>query len=165
MIVIDNFVSEEYILKEFTKKSTWNTLKNSSYQEWNGMDYIENTILGDFIWKVKNKFWEEYTWSHFEYWDNQITEQKELKWHVDRNEAKYRETAEVLLPLAGAVWYGYPHDVWGGYLEIQNESKYPTDIERIQPVYNRLVVFDVSKLHRVSPVFKGTRYGLQINLW
>ena len=39
------------------------------------------------------------------------------------------------------------------------------DIERIQPVYNRIVVFDVSKTHRVAPILSGTRYGLQVNLW
>ena len=37
--------------------------------------------------------------------------------------------------------------------------------EIIRPKFNRLIIFDASKLHGVSRVLKGNRRAIAINLW
>lgn len=165
MIIIDDFIVDKKILDHFANKEVWERLDESSYNIYSSVhDKIEQP-LADFIWKVKDKFWKYEEWKHFEYWANITDEYQQLDWHVDKNEQLTASTGEVVCPLAGAVWYGYPHKVWGGYLEIENQHKFNVDYERIQPVYNRIVVFDVSQNHRVAPILAGRRYGLQVNLW
>ena len=39
------------------------------------------------------------------------------------------------------------------------------NIERIKPTENRLIMFDPSKWHRVSKVFKGRRKAFLSNVW
>ena len=56
-------------------------------------------------------------------------------------------------------------DIDGGYLEIfsNGEDKEP---ERIQPKFNRLIVFDAGNhTHCVSKVNKGLRSAIAVNLW
>ncbi len=162
MIIIDDFIKDEKILKHFSYKETWDALDiEEEFTTWNGLDFIEDSILGDFIWEVKNKFWGDKTWSIFEYWINRTDSRFIVDWHVDKNEA-LAEEGDIVSPQIGAVWYGYPHEIVGGYLEISTD---PGQLQRIKPVYNRIVVFDVTEYHRVSPVLNGTRYGLQLNLW
>jgi len=127
------------------------------------MGHTPHEAIGDYIWKLKNKFWSDRHWDHFEYWVNITDPRGGLDWHQDKDE-DLAEQGRLVCPKAGAVWYGFPHVVSGGYLEIINEEP-ESDVERIQPVYNRVVVFDVSKTHRVAPILFGTRYGFQVNLW
>ena len=37
--------------------------------------------------------------------------------------------------------------------------------ERVSATYNRLVVFDVSRPHRVSDIFEGERFTFAVNVW
>ena len=164
MIVIDNFIKNPEILHYFSDIETWNKLDNGSGNTWSGYRYDLDLPLADYILKVKDTFWKEKEWSSIEYWVNITNARQTLDWHEDKNEELAESEGTIIHPQAGAVWYGFPHVVLGGYLEIINDDLQP-DLERIQPVYNRLVVFDVSKTHRVAPILSGTRYGLQVNLW
>ena len=108
----------------------------------------------------------------YEIWCNILTPEGPLVWHIDKDQVHFKETGEVKLPFYGSVFYGYPHDFQGGFLELtrydsdNDKPNYePDDIERIAADYNRWVVFNASKFHRVSPVTKGTRLTLAINLW
>ena len=38
-------------------------------------------------------------------------------------------------------------------------------VERISPVYNRLVMFDPGQFHRVRKVYSGKRRAFIVNLW
>ena len=164
MIIIDDFIKDEYILDSFSDVELWNSLDDGKYKTWDGMGYTPHDAIGDYIWHLKNKFWGDRTWDKFEYWVNITNETQTLDWHVDKDEA-LAEEGKVVCPQIGAVWYGFPHKVWGGYLEIENTQEAGIDIERIKPVYNRVVVFDVSQEHRVAPILAGNRYGMQVSLW
>ena len=165
MIVIDDFVKDQEILHYFSDIEIWTNLNKKSYNFYSSVHDKIDQSLADFIWKVKNQFWKYKKWEHFEYWVNITDPRHVLEWHVDKNEEIALKEDRLVCPQVGAVWYGFPHVVSGGYLEIINEEDIQADIERIQPVYNRIVVFDVSKTHRVAPILSGTRYGLQVNLW
>ena len=70
---------------------------------------------------------------------------------------------ELILPLIGTVYYPMSTEFEGGYLEIERANG---EVERIEPKFNRLVVFDAGGAkHRVTQVSNGVRYAIAINLW
>ncbi|KAL7575798.1 hypothetical protein ACA910_003125 [Epithemia clementina (nom. ined.)] len=109
-----------------------------------------------------------------EYWCNILTPNTPLQWHVDKDEVLYERPQHHSLrtPTMGAVYYGYPHSLRGGYLEILNygalvaaPDEAGREIERIRPEYNRLVYLNVSNWHSVSPLYIGSRYTFAVNVW
>ncbi|CAB9509951.1 expressed unknown protein [Seminavis robusta] len=123
----------------------------------------------------------------FEYWCNIITPGDSLDWHVDKDEALGMESNTMVNPIFGAVYYGFPHRFTGGYLELlpvdpqqspsaeeyywkdgaqtNQDNGFVASFERIEAQYNRLVLFNVSKWHRVSAVTRGARFTFAVNLW
>ena len=144
MIVIDNFVSSKEVLNAFSSYDIWKNIKKLGMRSWDGRDALKYAALESLIWNVKNTFWETEPYEKFEYWANITWKGHNLEWHQDKDEYQETRHNKLVFPRAGAVWYGYPHDIEGGYLEIQQGL----EVERLQPVYNRIVVFDVSKFHR-----------------
>lgn len=167
MIVVDDFIKDSWILHAFSDVEMWQTLCDKGFGNyWNGQDILEYEGLKDVILEVYSTYWNKIQYTKFEYWVNITDARRVLEWHVDKDEEIAEKEERLVSPKIGAVWYGCPQRVSGGYLEIANQYENGEyDIERIEPVYNRLVIFDVSKTHRVAPIFEGTRYGLQINLW
>eukprot|EP00977_Amphora_coffeiformis_P011607 scaffold2782_cov182-Amphora_coffeaeformis.AAC.37 len=111
----------------------------------------------------------------YEYWCNELEPDYPLTWHIDKDEILFKNKDILSTPTLGAVYYGYPHVVQGGYLEILKPTGidpiyvHPENaggqVERIYPEYNRLVILNVSGWHRVSPISFGQRYALAVNLW
>ena len=113
-------------------------------------------------------------------------------WHTNHEETAYKKTQDeewmwrqhgtstsgidphFKHPFLTIVFYPIDHDVEGSYLELSEETREngnfhgPEDVEnleRIKPVYNRLVVFDSSRWHKVSPIISGDRYAITIDIW
>ena len=59
--------------------------------------------------------------------------------------------------------YWENHDV--SQLKDGQISGLGNDCEIIKPKFNRLIIFDASKLHAVAKVTKGRRRAIAINLW
>jgi hypothetical protein len=118
-----------------------------------------------------------------EYWCRVADPGEELGWHCDKDENQLMNSGKVVPPTMAAVMYAYPHQIRGGALEISHvrdcedaeegeggeeeiEKEYsPTDSDQIRPLYNRLVVFDGRRQHRVRPWRSGKRYSFQVNVW
>ena len=120
-----------------------------------------------------------------EYWCSVQRAGETKQWHQDKDEERLRREGVHAFPTLGAVFYGRAHGpLSGGMLEIapvgvglgevgrrggepglEDAAAALADAERIAPEYNRLVVFDTRRLHRVTPLRAGTRYSFQINLW
>jgi hypothetical protein len=108
-----------------------------------------------------------------EYWTNIVKQGLDLDWHVDMDTHMWVTHQKLVVPTWGAVYYGYPHQFRGGYLELMvggvNEewsSHVGGELERLRADYNRLIVFNASKWHRVSPVTsQGDRITFAANLW
>jgi hypothetical protein len=113
----------------------------------------------------------------YEIWCNILSPMAPLSYHVDKDQLAYQESdgQNVSSPLYGSVFYGYVHDFEGGLLEILPYDPYdvptdmehpdPDEIERIQAEYNRLILFNATKFHRVSPIARGHRVTLAVNVW
>ena len=90
---------------------------------------------------------------------------KGLDWHVDKDELLYKGTKKIINPLAVAVLYVHDDEDLDtmGHLELEYKKDY---IQEIDPVPNRLIIFDGTKKHRVT---EGTninkRKSVIANLW
>ena len=157
MVVFDNFLNEEDF-NLFSEPSNWT---ESHPSEW--MDVKKSPER--FEEYLCNKLCSWYGIPDeavgYEYWTNVLYPDKGLDWHVDPDEVLKSHTGEVRCPLYGCILYSNHENLSGGFLEIQHED----ELERIRPVPNRAVFFDVSKLHRVAPVLTGKRNALSVNVW
>lgn len=167
MYIHDNYCPDKKLLDQLNNKTVWEAMVGR-FHWWDGWWIKEPSNIWEHI--IKN-IWQsqgiEKQIAGFEYWCNILHANKpinHLGWHRDKDEALKARTGEVLCPMVGTIFYGYPHQIEGGFLEIAAEPSF-TDVERIRAVYNRVVILDVSQHHRVTKLYQGSRFGLQINLW
>ena len=178
MIIQDNFLHPHHeLIDDLSNLKNWQDLNNHAtayaghldgdYSWWDGITEPNNVWekLIKLIWiKTFNINVSEI--AGFEYWCNQTYAGEELDWHQDKDEPLYEQKKTTVCPKISTVYYGFPHKVNGGYLEIAKEQEdNDIEVERIEPVYNRLVIFDPSFWHRVAPIRSGYRYGFQVNIW
>lgn len=102
-----------------------------------------------------------------------------LKPHFDKDETSWAEDRLMVGPKIGTVFYPCREidDIEGGMLYIWDKydvtkltpEGWLTNPEQepqiIAPKFNRLIIFDASKLHAVSHVKKGRRRAIAVNLW
>jgi hypothetical protein len=180
--VISNLIDDPDLLHQLTNHREW----FSCYENTRGSrtHWYEKDTPPSSIWEyLAIQMWQDQPilkgqeFAGFEIWCNILTSEGPLTWHVDKDQILFEQSGgtQLNLPLYGSVWYGYPHDFEGGFLEITNwdtdtwpegmDEPDPTVIERIEAEYNRLVVFNASKFHRVSPIHSGARLTLAVNAW
>ena len=146
MIIIDDFLPKDSLaLQTITDDSLWETCLPYKWISKFG-------ILPD-------KF------AGVEYWSNAMAlggSKTDLPWHYDKDEQLYNGgKGELKTPFIGSVYYAHKEIPDGGFLEIDREG----DVERIQPVPNRLIIFDSATVHRVVPITSGLRRTFATNVW
>tara|TARA_B100000575_G_C22954978_1_gene552120 strand:- start:174 stop:737 length:564 start_codon:yes stop_codon:yes gene_type:complete len=166
LIVLDNFLQDKKILEEIQKDETWKDFP--AYNWWDGWwkskprNIME--ILIEIIWKrlsVENKF------AGFEYWSNSQTKNQSLDWHLDKDEKLNSVESKIISPSIGHIFYSKVENLEGGFLELSSNRKIndTSNIERIKPTENRLIIFNPSLPHRVTKIFKGNRRAFLANAW
>jgi len=169
LVVIDNFLdTNSDLYREITEDDYWGKFK--SFHGW-----LERDATPDDIWGVlSNRIWKfgsQLLPSEFEgieYWGGEIHPGEGLDWHNDDDQSLYDKTGESSFPEIGSIYYAHKTPISEGFLEIQREYDDVFNIggmERIQPVPNRLVIFDSKVFHRVSPVVQGVRRHFTTNIW
>ena len=169
MIVVDNYIKDKILIDELKNEKFWSSLDQLNW--WDGWWKIEpRNSCENFIkivWKqftnIENKV------AGFEYWSNVHQIGDGLNWHVDKDEKLMKEKKELVMPSMGIVYYAISEELDGGYLEIanspdRNNIEY-SKIERLKPVENRLIMFNPSYPHRVSPINTGRRRAIIVNAW
>lgn len=166
MIVIDDFVKDNKLLR---KINTSNFFNDSSYMWWDGWwnspaDTVKKELI-QYIWG-DNSPMEPLEIKGFEYWTGVYgRDKKELPMHYDKDEQLFQKTGEIVTPLIGTIFYPWYTDIEGGYLEIYSKGE-NNPPEVIEPKFNRLIIFPAGQhSHRVTPVTKGVRHAIAINLW
>lgn len=93
----------------------------------------------------------------------QKTVRDDLGWHYDRDEGHWNATQELIHPYAVGVLYCHEEREKGmGVLEIQQDGY----VQEVDPVPNRLVLFDGTKMHRVAGGdLTKPRRSLCTNMW
>ena len=170
MKVQDNFLrGSPSLLLKLQDKKLWEELDEIQpplvSRWWDGTGELD-TIWKKVIFELWSGCANNTTPKCFEYWVNITDPHLSLGWHQDKDEFEYEKSGKVIHPFRSIVFYGYPHEVEGGYLEINEVGKDDNvEVERIKPVFNRVVLFNPSRVHRVSNILSGKRYGFQVNLW
>ena len=189
MIIYDNFITDLDLLHKISNdKDFW----TPGYQWWDGW---WNEPSSNLRHKLIQQIWGEMSPHRgidalgFEHWVGDYEDQSEyyemlgkewsLKLHFDKDEEYWQKNKKVIGPKIGTVFYPCPEvdDVEGGmlyYWDKYDDSKLTEEgfitqpdqePEIIRPKFNRLIIFDASKLHGVSRVIKGSRRAIAINLW
>jgi len=179
MIIVDDFIKDESLLEELGNDETFFE-KNGEYMWWGGpwtspASTLKQRLVEE-IW-IKNSPWDfpryrPFRISGFEYWTGTHSSDElddgyndYLNMHFDKDEPKWDRDKELSVPIMGTVFYPRSMDIDGGYLEIFSKGM-DSEPERIQAKHNRLIIFPAGRYaHRVTPVTRGTRYAMAINLW
>ncbi len=173
MYILDNFVKDPVLLEEMQHDKSFFG-PNGDFMWWDGwwnspVNSVKKRLI-EYIWRY-NSPTPTMVISGFEYWTGVYGDgfpNTDLGWHFDKDEAWWKRTGgnkggELILPLIGTVYYPMSTEFEGGYLEIERANG---EVERIEPKFNRLVVFDAGGAkHRVTQVSNGVRYAIAINLW
>ena len=179
MIIIDGFVRDEVLLQEIQQsKEFWKT----DYHWWNGWwntpaSTLRHTLI-EYIWRYNCPLRNSISLDGFEHWvgiqkANDTVKNDVGEWslitHFDKDEKLWNETGKIVTPKLGSIFYPDPcnNEIEGGYLKIwkTHDLNFDASYELIEPKYNRLIIFDAGQLHAVTPVTKGTRKAIAINLW
>ena len=180
MIIIDNFVQDESLLKRIKESLSsdnsdfWGDYGNYNWYEgwWEREPETLREELIKYIWGDNSPLNMEVEITGFEHWTgsqsaSDVNKEDHLKQHFDKDEDLWHFTGEVKRPVIGTVYYPIDHDIDGGQLQIWDtkEVDFDSPFEMISPKPNRLIIFDAGQLHRVTQVTRGTRYAVAINLW
>jgi hypothetical protein len=162
MIIIDDFLSEGEFKDLMTADEHWQNSLRYSWHEGKATEESNHWVqFAYYVWNVTFK--PPYEYDGFEYWSNALVagDRNDLPWHFDKDEHLWSTTNKVLSPTHGLVYYCHKKMPKGGYLEIERGG----EMERIQPVPNRLIIFDPSIKHRVTPIHDGVRRTFASNVW
>jgi hypothetical protein len=166
MIIIDSFLKDGEFKKDLMSEFRW---EKSVPYSWYDFNYNKETsnIWEDFASHVWGNIYnpkEQIDPAGFEYWTNNVPQngRNNLDWHYDKDEHLWSTSNILTHPYVGFVYYC--HDIMpvGGFLEIQKSNG---ECERLEPVPNRLIIFDPSENHRVIKVDLGNRWTFASNLW
>lgn len=180
--IYNSFIQDEATLIALANSSLWQQCIQNSPFWWDAEEALDRTHTEDItIWqRLVRQIWsnqETVTKEAvgFEFWCNKLTHEIPLGWHYDRDERSFETNGRIATPIMGAVYYGYPHNFRGGYLEMipadftttaDEIGNYLLERERVRPEYNRMVMLNVSKWHSVSEITSsGERYTFAVNAW
>lgn len=183
MIVIDDFINDHAILDEIERSGEFQTPKMWGWWDgwWKKQAYCHRELIVQYVWGAHCPLAAAAGFPNsiagFEYWTlaheanpdlptrSTSNGRDRIRPHRDRDESHFVDTGESKHPRVGAVYYPVDHQVEGGYLKIYTRNRDDGPFELIEPRHNRLVIFDASMLHEVTPVTAGRRYSLAINVW
>lgn len=179
MVIIDDFIKDRTLLEEVSASCEFHTARQWGWWDANSPPRNLRERVLDCIWGAgcPVNVLRDRVGGGIEYWTlahghsqsdpaPTVSPGKDrLIAHRDRDEALFSETGKEVHPRMGSVYYPIEHDVSGGWLHV-----YDGDVEdgasvKVEPKHNRLVMFDVSKLHEVTPVISGLRYAMASNIW
>lgn len=160
MIIVDNFVQDDVFLATLRDDRYWQTNTPYTWFDKNSLSESPWLKLTRQIWLFAARFHDLGTYEGYEIW-TQVIQDRELGWHVDKDEHKWRETGEIINPILGSIYYAHSEHVEGGFLETRN--KYGAQL--VEPVPNRLVIHHPSQDHMVHRCTAGVRRSFLTNLW
>lgn len=170
MLVIDNFLDEgDPLLSEMRNDMHWQSALCYSFidRETEAVSHWQKMVRR--IWSIVSSIEdvpEDY--AGVEYWSNIMSmdgPRQDLPWHFDKDEHLFSKgDGKLVRPYIGSVYYAHTEIPEEGYLEIRRGNN-ENDVERIQPVPNRLIIFDSGTVHRVTPITSGIRRCFATNVW
>lgn len=164
MIILDNFLPDGPLKGQLFEDFNWNKSQPYRWLDSNRNPSSIWEMLAHEVWNGIFKQTETVEAAGFEYWTNSLdaSGRNDLDWHYDKDEHLWATTDQVVSPYKGMVYYAHREIPVGGFLEIDRGNG---EVERIEPVPNRLIIFDPSIRHRVTKIESGVRRTFASNLW
>lgn len=174
MIIFDDFLPNSNLRKTLTSSSLWDDLTLGLPFQWadrdknpsNPFEHLCHLVWNEVVGIKQNI-------DGWEYWAHYFTAQgvNHIGFHYDTDlsshvppdeEDRMVKNGECRTAKQGFIYYAHQSLPKGGYLELVRDND---EIERIEPVPNRLIVFDTSRRHRVTEVKDGVRRSILSNAW
>lgn len=177
MIIIDNFLKDGEMKRRLQSDSFWKIQSaNGLPLKWFGWGQrVSNPIEEFLFWFWSEKFSDYYRdfSEGWEYWTHHlgVDRRKSIDFHLDTDinervdaekEQKMVRNGEIMAADHGLIYYCHTDPCSGGYLEIKRANN---EVERIEPVPDRLILFQPNVQHRVTEVTSGHRRSIVSNLW
>lgn len=155
--IIDDFLS----LDEFNELDLQiEEKKVCEWDEYNWEFRAENPFVNKVL-KTASRYYDMEELGWYEAWTH--TNSRPMEWHYDKHEKLFEKDGTLAFPICSCVYYPYMDKALiGGELLLQNKSVLRYD--RVQPIENRLVLFDAGVYHSVN-AFRGKRTSININPW
>jgi hypothetical protein len=167
MIIIDNFIKDRELLQGITSNRLWSTPCGYSWKPFGSKDLNIYEILISKVWSGNISEYMDLPpeYAGIEYWINNMSNSgisNFLEPHMDKDEYLYNTKHILRTPEVGMVYYAHKTTPEGGFLEIEASKG---GLQRIEPLPNRLIIFNPSIKHQVTKVTKGTRRTIASNIW
>ena len=167
MIVVDNYIEEPRLLSKIIQDPNFNTEGPHWWGNWwvESFSNLRQEVITHLF--AKSKRFVDTDISGFKHWVGECKEGISTTPSFDKDEECFKEINEYSYPTMGAVYFYDPKadKVEGGHLQMWEDQTTTTSYELIKPKYNRLVIFDMSKLYTFQAPTKGSYNYLCISLW
>lgn len=160
MIVVDNFVQDASLLSQLRDDRYWAQNQPYTWFDKDSLSLSPWLRLTRQIWLFAARFHDLGQYAGYELW-SQVIQDRELGWHVDKDEHVWKTTGAVINPTFGSIYYAHSEPVQGGFLETKNEM----GTQLIEPVPNRLIIHHPGQEHMVHKCAGGVRKSFLTNLW
>jgi len=171
MIIIDDLLPKQHRLKVVTQLTEQIPI---TWRKWG--DKTSNPVedFCVYVWKQVFSKYVVMNSEGWEYWEQRFgpketqtyigfhTDNDLDRWVAPEEEQRLVDSGRVKTADYGFIYYAHTEPCVGGYLEIKRDNG---ELERIQPVPNRLILFTPNAQHRVTNVVKGYRRSIVSNLW
>ena len=174
MIIFDDFLPNSNLRLSLTKESFWDQLKLGLLMTWcdrnkdpsNPFEQLSHLVWNEVVGIKQNIDGWEY-WAH--YLTADARQGLDFHYDTDLKHGVSVEEEEVLIKNGeirtadnAFIYYAHRDTPKGGFLELKTNDN---EIERIEPVFNRLVIFNPKRQHKVTKVTSGVRRSILSNLW
>lgn len=160
MIIVDNFLDDTK-LNIVDQDDQWDHV--IKYYTWYDCSKPPSNVWENLIEEVVVRLGLDRPLG-FEYWANKLSNEEDLPWHVDKDETQNGKYNRIVPSDYSCVFYGRSTKFWGGMLEVPVEDT-KSEVERIAPKYNRIVMMPKNLEHRVTKVWTGDRYAFSFGAW
>lgn len=167
MIIVDNFIEDKRLLSKVNQDPFFNKTAPHWWGQWWEKPFtnLRQEVLTHLF--AQSKRFVQTDVSGFKHWVSECKEGVKTTPSFDKDEECLKETGNFSYPTIGSIYFHDPKvdKVKGGYLQIFDEQSESSPYELIKPKFNRLVIFDISKLYGFQTPTKGSYNYLNVSLW
>ena len=105
------------------------------------------------------------------YYDN-FEVQDSIMWHSSKDQHLYDTKNKIINPMVSMIMWPFQQETENSFLEITKvkqegyKNNYDcSETERIEVKSNRLIIYDGSYIHRLSPIKEGIAWSFSVNVW
>lgn len=167
MVIVDNYIEDDRLLSKVNQDPFFNKEEPHWWGEFwiHPFSSLRQEVLSHLF--LGGKRFVDTDISGFKHWVKKYEDTNPNIPVFDKDEECFKEIKQYSYPRVGAIYFYDPKvdETEGGYLQIWDDQEETPSYELVRPKYNRLVIFDISKLHTIQPITKGSFHYLNVSFW